>query len=59
MTFSDLVAALSKEFGMEIEIENDACAVRASATTATHRWKSATRPPRLRPASSPSPGKCR
>ncbi len=31
MTFSDLVAALSKEFGMEIEIENDACAVRASA----------------------------
>ena len=31
MTFSDLVTALSKEFGMEIEIENDACAVHASA----------------------------
>ena len=28
MTFADLVFALSKELGMEIEIENDACAVR-------------------------------
>jgi hypothetical protein len=31
MTFADLVAALSKELGMEIEIENDACAVRTGA----------------------------
>ncbi len=35
MLFADLVAALSKEFGMEIEIENDACAVHAGATDGT------------------------
>ena len=31
MIFADLIAALSKELGMEIEIENDACAVRTGA----------------------------
>ena len=32
MTFADIVAALSKEFGIEIEIEEDTCAMRAEAT---------------------------
>ena len=32
MTFADLVAALSKELGMEIETDSDACAVRVGAT---------------------------
>lgn len=31
MTFAEFVAALAKDLGMEIEIENDACAVRAGA----------------------------
>jgi len=31
MTFNELVAALSKEIGSEIEIENDTCAVRTGA----------------------------
>ena len=35
MLFADFVAALSKELGMEIEIENDVCAVRAAAADGT------------------------
>ena len=32
MTFADIVAALSKELGTEIETEGDVCAIRAGAT---------------------------
>lgn len=32
MTFSDIVGALSKELGIEIETVEDACAIRAGAT---------------------------
>ena len=32
MTFADIVAALSKELGSEIETEGDVCAIRAGAT---------------------------
>ena len=35
MTFADVVAALSKELGIEIESEGDACAIRAGATDGT------------------------
>ena len=35
MIFADIVAALSKEIGVEIETEGDTCAIRAEATDGT------------------------
>lgn len=35
MTFADIVAALSKELGIELETEADACAIQAGATDGT------------------------
>ena len=35
MIFADIVAALSKETGIEIETEDDACVIRAEATGGT------------------------
>ena len=39
MTFEDIIAALSKEMGAEIEVEGGFCAMRAGAGDQGVRWR--------------------